>query len=312
VPVLTDNGGAFMRPRLRSVLPLTLVLALGLGYAAPARADDDAAAQARAHYQKANSYYEAAYELKNDPAFLYNLAQSNRLAGNSEQALRFYKTYLRKAPKGPFRAETEAFIAQLEPIVAQKGPGATTTPPTTTPPPATSEPPSTAPPVTTPPPAATTSPPAATAPPGAPPAVPPSPPEMPPTMPEAPTPPGLVMQPAAPATANHHSMILTGEITAAAGVGIFIVGAAYGGLAVGAANTVNDAAKSGQAYDPSVQTRGKNDEKAEIVLMTVGAVAAATGAVLFFYGRHLDAQERASIAPMASSSGGGVSLRVTF
>ena len=36
---------------------------------------------------------------KNDPAFLYNLAQSYRLAGDAEQALHFYRTYLRYVPK---------------------------------------------------------------------------------------------------------------------------------------------------------------------------------------------------------------------
>src|SRR5262245_1500189 len=68
------------------------------------RDDKDAKATAKEHYLRGTSFYdlgkyreaiaefEAAYQLKNDPAFLYNLAQSYRLAGDPEQALHFYRT----------------------------------------------------------------------------------------------------------------------------------------------------------------------------------------------------------------------------
>ena len=81
---------------------VAIALALAAG---TARAEDKAAA--KEHYAHARSLYdlghfaeaakefEAAYELKNDPAFLYDLAQSYRQAGNPEQALHFYRTYLR-------------------------------------------------------------------------------------------------------------------------------------------------------------------------------------------------------------------------
>ncbi|HVU50679.1 MAG TPA: hypothetical protein VHL80_08320, partial [Polyangia bacterium] len=135
-------------------------------------------------------------------------------------------------------------------------------------------------------------------------------PETPPPMPAVTPPPGLTAPP--PPAADHHAMIRAGEITAVAGVGAFIVGAAFGGFAVGAANDVDNAAKNGQAFDPAVEKRGKNDQALEAVFMTVGALGAATGAVLFFYGRHLDAQERVSVTPVATSTGGGAALRVTF
>src|SRR3954467_4437432 len=100
---------------LRKTALLVLVLMLP---ALAARAQD-ATSGAREHYQKGTAFYdlgryqdaikefEAAYELKNDPALLYNLAQSHRLAGNAEQALHFYRTYLRRVPKAPNRTEIE-------------------------------------------------------------------------------------------------------------------------------------------------------------------------------------------------------------
>jgi tetratricopeptide (TPR) repeat protein len=288
---------------------IALVLAVLLGAAAPARADD--AATAREHYQKGTSYYdlgryadaikefEAAYEIKNDPALLYNLAQSNRLAGNSEQALHFYRTYLRYVPKAANRAEIEDRIKQLDQLVTQKN-ASQTTPPNATPPGGTEPPPNGTPPVITPP--GVTTPPPETPPVlGAPPPPPDS----------ANTPPMVTTTPPA-APNNHHGMLLAGKITAAAGAGLLIIGAAFGQQAVGAANEVNNEAAQGKPFDPSVEQRGKSAQTAEAWFLTLGALAAATGGVLYFYGRHLASQERASITPVASSDGAGMSLRVTF
>src|SRR5450432_3997317 len=132
-----------MRSLLRSP-PVSFLLAfllafLTFGVTAPAHAAD--AVTAREHYQRGTPGYdlgryadaikefEAAYEIKNDPALLYNLAQSHRLAGNSEQALHVYRTYLRYVPKVANRAEIEERIKQLDQLVAQKN-AAQTAPPT--------------------------------------------------------------------------------------------------------------------------------------------------------------------------------------
>src|SRR4029078_6552928 len=146
------------------------VLGAVLLCAATARAQDkpvDPKVAAKEHYNKGTSFYdlgrydeaikelEAAYQLKNDPAFLYNLAQSYRQAGNHEQAVHFYKTYLRYMPKAPNRADIEEKIKPEEQLIA-KG-GGTTTP---SPPPANNTPP----PANTPPPPGTE--PAVAAPPG--------------------------------------------------------------------------------------------------------------------------------------------------
>src|SRR4051812_24453251 len=51
-----------------------------------------------ADYDCAIAGFDAAYRLKDDPAFLYDIAQSHRLAGHLEQAIRFYRNYLRAVP----------------------------------------------------------------------------------------------------------------------------------------------------------------------------------------------------------------------
>src|SRR6478736_4808170 len=130
---------------IRRVSPLAIA-ALLYASAAPAWAQAQAAdnkAAAKEHYTRGTSFYdlgryddaikefEAAYELKNDPAFLYNLAQSYRQAGNHEQAVHFYKTYLRYMPKAPNRADIEEKIKTEEQLIA-KGGGTTTPPPANT------------------------------------------------------------------------------------------------------------------------------------------------------------------------------------
>src|SRR5690349_808743 len=111
---------------LRHVSPVVLGAALLAVGVAPARAQTkdspDNKAAAKEHYARGTSFYdlgryddaikefEAAYELKNDPAFLYNLAQSYRQVGNHEQAVHFYKTYLRYVPKSPNKADIEEKI----------------------------------------------------------------------------------------------------------------------------------------------------------------------------------------------------------
>jgi hypothetical protein len=65
-------------------------------------------------YDDAIREYEAAYEIKDDPVFLYNIAQAHRLAGHLEKAIRFYRNYLRQAPDSPKRAEIEQRIVDME------------------------------------------------------------------------------------------------------------------------------------------------------------------------------------------------------
>jgi len=104
------------------VLPL-LVLAWSL----PARADD--AATAREHYTRASNAYdlgrfgeaakefEAAYELKNDPALLFNIGQAYRFDGQNQKALLAYRAYLRRLPSASNRAQVESSMAELQELI---------------------------------------------------------------------------------------------------------------------------------------------------------------------------------------------------
>jgi tetratricopeptide (TPR) repeat protein len=101
--------------------------------AAIANADEGAdRAEARRHfesglahfnlreYRQAVDDFQAAYRLRPDPVFLYNLAQSFRLANDPEQALYFYRAYLRTSEDAPNRHEVEERIAVLEKLMADK------------------------------------------------------------------------------------------------------------------------------------------------------------------------------------------------
>lgn len=79
-------------------------------------------------YEQALGDFKEAYRIKDDPVFLYNIAQCQRLLKHDEEALRAYKSYLHRAPDSPVRPEVEQRIAALEQAIeAQKK--ATTMPP---------------------------------------------------------------------------------------------------------------------------------------------------------------------------------------
>lgn len=143
------------------------ILALMLIGGGVARADDTDAEAARQHYKAATGHfavgefsdaaaeYEAAFKLHQDPALLFNAAQSRRLAGENQKALVLYKNFLHLYPSSPNIPAVREQIDKLQEALAAEQ-KAKTSPPTTTVEPTT---PSAA---TTPPPATTTPPPATT------------------------------------------------------------------------------------------------------------------------------------------------------
>jgi tetratricopeptide (TPR) repeat protein len=108
---------------LGAVAVLTVVLLVVSGVA---RAADQNAEKARAHFQQGDTYFklekyanalqefEQAYLAKQDPSFLYNIAQCHRLMGNRADAVRFYKRYLADAPAAANRPVAEKHIRDLE------------------------------------------------------------------------------------------------------------------------------------------------------------------------------------------------------
>jgi tetratricopeptide (TPR) repeat protein len=339
-----------MSASLRRLPLLIATLSLLVASAAWAEATADTKTAAKEHYARGTSYYdlgkyddaikefEAAYQLKNDPAFLYNLAQSYRLAGNAERALHFYRTYLRYMPKAANRTEIEDRIAALERQVATESkatttppPAGTTPPPTVTvtpppptvtvtpPPPNTLPPPSYPPPpsdmtgppppinTTPPPPTVTVTPPPNTLPP---PSYPPPPSDM-----TGPPPPINTTPP--PAADPGRKFRIAGMATGGAGAALILIGLIQGARAAGAANDVEDAAKSGLPFDPEVERRGQSAENAQWWCLGLGLVAGAGGAALWYYGKRVTASAetttwRVSLAPVVAPSINGATLRITF
>lgn len=110
----------------RSLSLLTIACAF-LALAGAAHADDVQAA--REHFDKgtrlydlgqyadAAKEYEAAYKAKDDPALLFNCGQAYRGAGEPEKAVGFFKSFLRRMPDAPNRAEVEARILELQRVI---------------------------------------------------------------------------------------------------------------------------------------------------------------------------------------------------
>ncbi len=70
-------------------------------------------------YLDAAAEYEAAYEAKDDPSLLFNIAQSYRVGGNKEAALRSYKSFLRRSPEAGNRVAVEGRIGELQRAIDQ-------------------------------------------------------------------------------------------------------------------------------------------------------------------------------------------------
>jgi tetratricopeptide (TPR) repeat protein len=82
--------------------------------------DKATAAYALNKYAVAAENFEKAFELKPDPALLYNAAQAWRLAGNKERALALYESYLRVYPANDKRSTVEARIKDLKQAIERE------------------------------------------------------------------------------------------------------------------------------------------------------------------------------------------------
>lgn len=82
-------------------------------------------------YDQAIAEYQQAYEIRDDPVLLFNIAQAYRLSSRYAEALRFYRLYLRRSPKAANRVEVRRRIFDMEDIIARQT-KAVTSPPTDT------------------------------------------------------------------------------------------------------------------------------------------------------------------------------------
>jgi hypothetical protein len=106
---------------------LALAVAAQLGSAGEARGQGESPRQmfesARRHfdlaeYAEALEEFKAAYRLKDDPSFLYNIALCHRLLDHKLEALRFFKSYLNNQTDPARREDVEHKIATLEQEIA--------------------------------------------------------------------------------------------------------------------------------------------------------------------------------------------------
>lgn len=107
--------------------------------AAEAAPDESQVVEAKQHYAAATKFFDLAeyegalrefkeaYRAVEDPAFLFNIAQCHRKLAHTQDAITFYKNYLRRAPHAANRAEVERRIAELERAPAAPPPPGNTT-----------------------------------------------------------------------------------------------------------------------------------------------------------------------------------------
>jgi tetratricopeptide (TPR) repeat protein len=95
-------------------------------------ADKDAKQEAKARFVSGQSHYnlneltealgdfKEAYRLLPDPVFLYNLGQCERQLGHLEEAVRFYRSFLREQSKAPNRQDVVHKIDEMEATLKAK------------------------------------------------------------------------------------------------------------------------------------------------------------------------------------------------
>src|SRR5450759_1523475 len=111
---------------MRGAVVAVMALALSLASGSVAASPGGDKVLARQHFESGASHFDLseydealvefkeAYRLKADATFLYNIAQCHRKLGHLEEALTFYKTYLRRSPDAPNREEIERRIQELD------------------------------------------------------------------------------------------------------------------------------------------------------------------------------------------------------
>jgi tetratricopeptide (TPR) repeat protein len=108
-----------------------VIAVLLLATAGPAWAEDPKQ-EAKARYTTGQSHYnlnefqealqdfKEAYRLFPDAVFLFNVAQCERQLGNLEEAIKFYRSYLRNKPKAPNRQEVLRRIDEMQAVLDAK------------------------------------------------------------------------------------------------------------------------------------------------------------------------------------------------
>ena len=105
---------------MRGLIAVCCVLAIFEGVAA---ADKESARTAYklgiqhynlAEYRDALDAFKEAYRQFEEPALLFNIGQCHRQLGDRQQAITFFRTYLREVPEAENRDEVKRLMATLE------------------------------------------------------------------------------------------------------------------------------------------------------------------------------------------------------
>jgi tetratricopeptide (TPR) repeat protein len=126
----TRKGGTVgLARRWAQLVCLLLPPLLGIVWAAAARAEG---LTAKEHYERGTTLYdlqryseaareyEAAFELKPDPALLFNIGQAHRFARDYEKAIAAFRSYLRRLPRAANREEVESRIREMQRLLDQQ------------------------------------------------------------------------------------------------------------------------------------------------------------------------------------------------
>ena len=242
-------------------------------------------------YGEAIEEYQKVYLIVDDPVLLFNIAQSYRLWGKPDEAVRFYRNYLRRAPNAPNRADVEKKIADQEKLIDERKRASTTT----APPPVTTAPPveATAPPPPPPPPTTTTT-------------VTPS-----PTATEPPV--TTVVQPSAPGAEDHHGRRVAAYSFLVGGGALVVTSVVAGAVASKKAKDLERMSQdpSHPVFNPDIESSGKSANRIAIVTGVLGVAAAVTGGILLLTAGSSSGPQ-VSLYPVLGPQAAGGGARVTF
>ena len=281
-----------MNRRAKFILTVMFALAATTGVARESRAQSRTKQTAESHYEKGMKAYtlghfpeaieefEKAYEMRSEPIFLYNIAQSHRQNDAPQRAIFFYRRYLEADPNAKNKAEIEKRIKDMETQMnAQKEKEIASAAVT----PAPAAPPTTAAPTTAPQPDPTAAQPSSGS-----------------------TTVQTTQAPPAEDTHQGRGLRIAGIATASLGVAGVAAGIAFGLHS----NSLHDEAIKGTYIDSKYQD-SKSFRTLEWVSFGIGGAAVVTGVVLYYLGLSAKSAPIA-IAPIFAPGAGGAAVFGSF
>jgi tetratricopeptide (TPR) repeat protein len=274
-----------MKRVAKRTLMVLFVFSIAAAFARPGLAAPRTKMSAEEHYQKGMKAYtlgkfpeaieefEKAYELRSEPIFLYNIAQSHRQNNSPQRAIFFYRRYLEAEPEAKNRGDIEQRIKDMQTQLNAKSENAT---------------------------------PVAAAPAPQPVVVAPAPAPQPVVV----APVSVLQAQPAPAPSSGRGLRIAGIAVGAVGVAGVVTGVVLG---LQATSLHDDAVKAGSVYDDSKFQSAKTYRTMAWASLGVGAAAIATGGVLYYLGAtSSSAGQPVTVVPVVAPGMGGAAIAATF